>query len=406
MLEPLALPTDSAAAPPAAAAATDKGVASTVDVEALLFRAQALLQLNDTLEAQRLARRILSGNPSPAVRTDAQLLLSRVYLQLQEPAAARRVLEPLFRLASAGNGNTADGGIHAEQRLDIQVLWAQTLLAARPPEQSEARALLEAVLGQAPERVEARLLLGRLLRELSELGQAEQQLNAALRTDDHYTPARRELAALLMQRGDFAKAHALYRQLVTDEKDPELLLASARAERLDGAPEQALASLANIKRGRGEVVSKYDEALLAERARDLLALERPGEAEALLHGPGSDLQGLRRPTLAALLIRATVVGLVGPQRAAPIAQARALLSRMPPAWRTDFDVRFAEAELLIAEENPQAARPLLESLTASLQTIPPSSGGEEVALRHYAERLLSELPAGPAAVTPHAPDHR
>lgn len=389
VLEPLTAASDS----------SGKQVAPGGDFEAQVFRAQALLQLNDTLEAQRLTRRLLGSSGVPtSVRNRAQLLLARIYLRLQEPAAARRALEPVMRQSGGDSAPvTPEGVTGSEQQLDAQLLWAQALLAAKPPEQSEARALLEAVVGRAPERVEARLMLGRLLRELHEWGQAEQQLSAALRTDDHYTPARRELAALLMQRGDFGKAHALYRELVKEERDADLLLAAARSERLDGAPEQALATLAGIKRSRGEVLTKHDEPLIAERARALLSLDRCGEAEVLLQTPGSDLQWLKRPTLAALLIRSQLCAAAGPQKTLWLSQARSLLDRLQPAWRTDPDVRLAESELLLTEDKPQAARPVLEALIASLQTVPPTSVGEETALRQQAERLLAPLPAaGPA----------
>lgn len=392
VLEPLTAASDS----------SGKQVGPGGDFEAQVFRAQALLQLNDTLEAQRLTRRVLSSSGVPtSVRNRAQLLLARIYLRLQEPAAARRALEPVMR-QSGGDAApvTPEGVTGSEQQLDAQLLWAQALLAAKPPEQSEARALLEAVVGRAPERVEARLMLGRLLRELHEWGQAEQQLSAALRTDEHYTPARRELAALLMQRGDFGKAHALYRELVKEEQDADLLLAAARSERLDGAPEQALATLAGLKRGRGEVLTKHDEPLIAERARALLSLDRCGEAEVLLQTPGSDLQWLKRPTLAALLIRSQLCAAAGPQKTLWLSQARALLDRLQPAWRTDPDVRLAESELLLAEDKPGAARPVLEALIASLQTVPPTSVGEETALRQQAERLLAPLPAAGAVPPP------
>ena len=403
VLEPLTAPGDSGG----------KQVNPGGDFEAQVWRAQALLQLNDTLEAQRLTRRVLGSSGLPtSVRNRAQLLLARIYLRLQEPAAARRALEPVMRQTSSDSAPTSptapattpattpDSVTSSEQQLDAQLLWAQALLAAKPPEQSEARALLEAVVGRAPERVEARLMLGRLLRELHEWGQAEQQLSAALRTDDHYTPARRELAALLMQRGDFAKAHALYRELVKEEQDADLLLAAARAERLDGAPEQGLTTLGGIKRSRGEVLTKHDEPLLAERARALLALDRCGEAEVLLQTPGSDLQWLKRPTLTALLIRSQLCAAAGPQKTLWLTQARSLLDRTQPAWRTDPDVRLAEAELLVAEDKPQAARPVLEALIASLQTVPPTSVGEETALRQQAERLLAPLPPAGAASAP------
>lgn len=399
VLEPLTAPGDSGG----------KQVNPGGDFEAQVWRAQALLQLNDTLEAQRLTRRVLGSSGVPtSVRNRAQLLLARIYLRLQEPAAARRALEPVMRQTSSDSAPTSpttpattpDSVTSSEQQLDAQLLWAQALLVAKPPEQSEARALLEAVVGRAPERVEARLMLGRLLRELHEWGQAEQQLSAALRTDDHYTPARRELAALLMQRGDFAKAHALYRELVKEEQDADLLLAAARAERLDGAPEQGLTTLGGIKRSRGEVLTKHDEPLLAERARALLALDRCGEAEVLLQTPGSDLQWLKRPTLTALLIRSQLCAAAGPQKTLWLTQARSLLDRTQPAWRTDPDVRLAEAELLVAEDKPQAARPVLEALIASLQTVPPTSVGEETALRQQAERLLAPLPPAGAASAP------
>jgi tetratricopeptide (TPR) repeat protein len=263
------------------------------DGEAALLKARVLLSLNDTLEAQKLARKLVATtSQSPLVRAGAQRVLARVSLILGEPATARRTLEPLHRQLAALSSVDA---IQREEQLDTQILWAEVLLSVRPAEQNEARAILEAVVTRAPERIEARLLLGRLLREMQEWGQAEQQLSAALRTDDRHMGARRELAGLLTQRGDYAKAHALYQELIKEEQDAELLIAAARAERLNGAAEPALNALAGVKRGRGEVTGKYDEALLVERARALLALDRCGEAQTLLKPLLPDLAQLKRP---------------------------------------------------------------------------------------------------------------
>ncbi|HNN93459.1 MAG TPA: hypothetical protein PKI03_14365 [Pseudomonadota bacterium] len=379
------------------------GSAGIEDSEAALLKARVLLSLNDTLEAQKLARKLVaSTGVAPQVRAGAQRVLGRVSLILGEPATARRTLEPLVRqLAGA---NATDSQLRDEQ-LDTQILWAEVLLSVRPAEQNEARAILEAVVTRAPERIEARLLLGRLLREIQEWGQAEQQLSAALRTDERHTGARRELAGLLMQRGDYAKAHALYRELVKEEQDADLLIASARAERLDGAAEPSLATLGTVKRGRGEVTGKYDEVLLIEKARTLLALDRCSEVQNLLRPLLPDISQLKRPALPALLIRAQLCSALPGERAAAAAQGRGLLMRLPPAWRADVDVRLAECELLAATGNFLAARLGLTALVATLQTIPPTSVGEEAALRQYCQKMLERLPGGPvlAPAAPAAP---
>lgn len=374
------------------------------DSEAALLKARVLLSLNDTLEAQKLARKLVAATGvSPQVRAGAQRVLGRVSLILGEPATARRTLEPLVRQLAGVNATDA---LMRDEQLDTQILWAEVLLAVRPVEQNEARAILEAVVTRAPERIEARLLLGRLLREIQEWGQAEQQLTAALRTDERHMGARRELAGLLMQRGDYAKSHALYRELVKEEQDAELLIASARAERLDGALEPALATLTAVKRGRGEVTGKYDEVLLVEKARTLLALERCGEAQALLKPLLPDVAQLKRPALPALLIRAQLCSALPGERAAAAAQGRGLLMRLPPAWRADVDVRLAECEILAATGNFLAARLGLTALVAALQTVPPTSVGEEAALRQHCQKMLERLPGGPGlaptAATPQA----
>lgn len=370
------------------------------DSEAALLKARVLLSLNDTLEAQKLARKLVATTGvSPQVRAGAQRVLGRVSLILGEPMTARRTLEPLVRQLA---GVTATDSLMRDEQLDTQILWAEVLLAVRPAEQNEARAILEAVVTRAPERIEARLVLGRLLREIQEWGQAEQQLTAALRTDDRHMGARRELAGLLMQRGDYAKAHTLYRELVKEEQDAELLIASARAERLDGALEPALATLATVKRGRGEVTGKYDEVLLVEKARTLLALERCGEAQTLLKPLLPDVAQLKRAALPALLIRAQLCAALPGERAAAAAQGRGLLMRVPPAWRSDVDVRLAECEILAATGNFLAARLGLTALVAALQTIPPTSLGEEAALRQHCQKMLERLPGGPA-LAPAAP---
>ena len=384
------------------------GAGKAGDLQAQLLRARALLLMNDTLEAQQAARQVLGAaerDKQPAaiaVRTDAQLVLAQVFLKLQELAAARRTLEPLVQKAEQagplpagagpGPGAKAAASPTQAQLLQAQLLWAQMLLVTRPPQQSEARALLESVIVRAPERVEARLMLGRLLRELGDWAMAEQQLSAALRTDEQYTPARRELAALLLLRGDFGKARALYTALRKNEQDAELLLSAARAERLDGSPDQALSTLGEVRRSRGEVTTRYDEGLLAERGRALLALDRSGEAVALLRGPVDDLAQLKRPTLPALLVRGAVGAAAGPERTAQLERARAQLTKLPAPWRADPDVRLAEAELLLGEGNAAGARPVLRALIDSLQKVSPAGTGEETALRQRAERLLDKLP--------------
>ena len=363
------------------------------DGEALLLKARVLLSQNDTLEAQKLARKLVNTNSqSPMVRAGAQRVLARVSLILGEPASARRTLEPQFRQMAALNSVDA---VLREEQLDTQILWAEVLLSVRPAEQNDARAILESVLTRAPERIEARLLLGRLLREMQEWGQAEQQLSAALRTDDRHMGARRELAGLLTQRGDYAKAQALYQELIKEEQDAELLVAAARAERLNGAAEAALTTLTSVKRGRGEVTGKYDEALLVERARALLALERCGDAQSLLKPLLPDLAQLKRPALPALLIRSTLCAALPGERAAAAVQARGVLQRLPQPWRADVDVRLAECEILAATGNFLAARLGLTALVASLQTVPPTSVGEEAALRQHCQKMLERLPGGP-----------
>jgi len=198
----------------------------------------------------------------------------------------------------------------------------------------------------------------------------------------------RELAGLLMLRGEFGKAHELYTELLKEEKDSELLIAAARAERLDGAPEKALTTLLNVHRQTGEIAGKFDEELLAERARALLLVERGGEVVNLLSGPTSDLGQLKKPTLVALLIRAHVSLAEGSQHKQELAAARALLGKLPKAMLPDFDVRLAEAELLRAEGKRSDSTEVLSALVASLQTLPPTSSGEETALRQHAQRLL------------------
>lgn len=374
----------------------DKTAKAALDAEAQLLRAQALFLSHDTLAAQQVTRQVIAATPAgSAEHIGAQLLAGELFLKLGEPVSARRSLEPLVRqLDKAKAEGATDGapkppsGAKAKQRLHIQLLWARTLLAMRPPQQSEARALLESVVATTPDNAEAHYLLGRLLRELGVLGPAEEQLTAAVRDDDHLTSAQRELAGLLMLRGEFGKAHELYTALLKEEKDSELLIAGARAERLDGAPEKALTTLLNVHRQTGEIAGKFDEELLAERARALLLVERGGEVVNLLTGPTSDLGQLKKPTLVALLIRAHVSLAEGSQQKPELAAARALLGKLPKAMLPDFDVRLAEAELLRAEGKRSDATQVLSALVASLQTLPPTSSGEETALRQHAQRLL------------------
>lgn len=361
------------------------------DPEALLLKVRALLSQTDTLEARREVERVLesAGPQQQGVRFEAQLLLAEIDLSLRELAAARRVLEPLMQQLSPQARGPRPG---REQQLDAQLLWARVLLAQQPPQTSEARALLESVRAQAPERVEVRLLLGRLLRELGVWSQAEQELSAALRADEQSGAARRELATLLLLRGDTAKAREQFGALLRDEQDADLHILMARCQRLDGAPAEALQTLTAVRRSRGEITTKYDEALLAERARALLALGRAGEAAVLLRPPVLDQQALRHPTLMALLARAHVaLALAGPQRQAEIARARQILQRVPPAWASDPDVRLAVAEMLSADRNVVAARSVLGTLLTQLETVSATGTGEETALRQQAQRLLQKL---------------
>lgn len=375
----------------------DKTTKAALDAEAQLLRAQALFLTHDTLAAQQVTRQVIAATPAgSAEHIGAQLLAGELFLKLGEPVSARRSLEPLVRQLDKVKAEPADGTPKStsetkasrDRRLHIQLLWARTLLAMRPPQQSEARALLESVVGTTPDNAEAHYLLGRLLRELGVLGPAEEQLTAAVRDDDHLTSARRELAGLLMLRGEFGKAHELYTELLKEEKDNELLIAAARAERLDGAPEKALTTLLNVHRQTGEIAGKFDEELLGERARALLLVERGGEVVNLLTGPASDLGQLKKPTLAALLIRAHVSLAEGSQQKQELAAARALLGKLPKPMLPDYDVRLAEAELLRAEGKRSDAAQVLSALVTSLQTLPPTSSGEETALRQHAQRLL------------------
>lgn len=364
------------------------------DAEALLLGARAQLLLNDTLEAQRLTRQAQAIATTVPERVAAQLLLAQVFLKLQEVASARRTLEPLLR----------QGALPQELALSVQLLWAQTLIAARPPQQEEARVVLESVIARAPDHVEARLLLGRLLRdrpEHAERAQAEQHLRAALRADERSIPVRRELALLLALRGDYRSARALYTQLVKEEDDADLLLHAALAERLDGAPEQALQTLNRIHRSRSEVTTKYDEALFVERARALLALERPSEVMTLLEAPIGELWQLRRPALPALMIRARVSSSHGSGDPAPLTQARGLLNSLPAASRSDPDVRLAEATLLVAEKQPQQARTVLTALLAApaASAAAASAAVEDPEVRKLASSLLTSL-GGPLAAPP------
>ena len=395
------------------------------DAEATVLKGQALLLQSDTLAAQKLTRLLLANPGLPAaVRYDTQLLSAQVFLTLQEPLSARRVLEPLLKLAVSPVVEGKTPQPTREQKLSVQVLSAQTLLALRPPQQSEARALLESVVGQAPERADARLLLGRLLRELGAWSPAEQQLSAALRMDERSIPVRRELAMLLMLRGDFAKARELYTELLKDEQDAELVLAAARAERLDGAPDLALQTLAKLKRSRGELTTKHDEALLAERAKILLALERHTEAVSLLQPLMSDLLQLRSTALASLLISAHLALAEPPQKQAELLKARAVLTQVqqlkkrvpPPPWSPDTSLQLAEVQLLLAEGNKQTAGTQLTALVGSIHSRPPgtSATSDELLLNKQAEKLLVTLkgplpatkPATTTAAMKNAPGNR
>jgi hypothetical protein len=109
----------------------------------------------------------------------------------------------------------------------------------------------------------------------------------------------------------------------------------------------------------------------------------------LLGGPTADPTQLKKPTLPALLIRAHVSLADGSQAKTELSQARALYGKLQKPVLTDNDVRLAEAELLIAEGKRADANNVLNALVASLQTIPPTSNGEDVALRQQAQKLLS-----------------
>jgi tetratricopeptide (TPR) repeat protein len=363
-----------------------------IDLEALLLKARALLQQSDTLEARREVERVLesAGPQQPGVRFAAQLLLGEIDLSLHELSSARRVLEPLVQQLNAPSGRGPRPG--REQQLDAQLIWARLLLMQQPPQTGEARALLEAVRTQAPERVEARLLLGRLLRELGVWSQAEQELTAALRADEQSGLARRELATLLLLRGDAARAREQFTALLRDEQDADLHILTARAQRLDGAPADALQTLQQVRRSRGEVTTKYDEALLAERARALLALGHPAEVVTLLRAPVLDAAQLRHPTLPALLARAHVAQAQATpaQRQSELLRTKQILQRVPPAQAGDPDIRLAVGELLLADRNVAAARGVLSALVSQLETVAATGTGEEAALRQQAQRLLEK----------------
>ncbi len=375
----------------------EKDKKTPLDAEAQLLKAQSLFLSHDTLAAQQAARHVVASTPaSSPEHVGAQLLTAEMLLTLGEPVSARRNLEPLLRLVEKSKPGEGEGAakpgeghvISAEQRLHIKLLWARTLLSLRPPQQGEARALLESLVAAYPDNAEGHYLLGRLLHELAIWAAAEEHLTAAVRNDDHLSPAQRELAGLLMQRGEFGKARELYTQLLKDEKDNELLIAAARAERLDGAPEKAIETLRGVHRQTGEISGKLDEELLGQRIRALLLIEHGGEAVNLLTGPVGDLGQLKAPTLVALLVRAHLLVADGPQKKSELEKARALLGKVPKAQQSDPDVRLAQAELSLAEGKRGDANKELTALVASLETVSPTSNGEETALRQQAQRLL------------------
>lgn len=380
----------------------------SADGEALLMKARAHLVQGDSLEAQKLAKQILSGssgNSSETMRlkTGAHMVLARVSLLLSEPAAARRTMEPLIRELSGG-GTTKEGP-SLETQLDAQVLWAEILLSVRPAESSEARAFLESLLSRAPERVDGRLLLARLFRETGDLVQAEQQLHSALSMDDRHSGARRELAELLLLRGEASKAQGLYRELLQENQDAELVLAAARAERLAGAIGEALTVLDRVKRTTGEITSKHDELLLVEKARALIDADRCADAVALLKPTQADLATLKRPALPALLIRAQLCAATNAgDKAKAVMLGRQLLSQLAPAWKTDVDVQLADCDLYLATGNAVAGRLGLSGLLNKLRTNQPGSIGEEAGLRAQVQKRLAKLggmpgqpPAAPTA---------
>ena len=125
------------------------GSAGIEDSEAALLKARVLLSLNDTLEAQKTGAQAGGQHRCGAAGASrAQRVLGRVSLILGEPATARRTLEPLVVRQLAG-ATATDAQLRDEQ-LDTQILWAEVLLAVRPAEQNEARAILEAVVTRAP----------------------------------------------------------------------------------------------------------------------------------------------------------------------------------------------------------------------------------------------------------------
>lgn len=303
--------------------------------EALLLKARALVFLDQTQEAQRVAAAAHARARDAVERGDAQLLQAWILLQLGDVNEALTLVLPLVESDPGGICDPA-GGPRCEQGQRAWLLLCQAQLAMRPPQRAAARARLEWLVLHAQPAVaaQARVVLGRLLSEMGQAREAAEQLDAALRVEE-VPGARRELASLLLAQGraDLAQRHCDV--LLESAEDPELILMAAQAHRLSGDPAGALRILQRARRG-GD-----DEEVWIERARALLKLGRGAEVVALLRGPA---QVTRRASLFGLHLR----GLV---EAGDAAQAREILAEVrrfrhqPGSWWHDPDVQLAQRAL-------------------------------------------------------------
>jgi len=130
---------------------------------------------------------------------------------------------------------------------DIHHAFGIVLLAASPERLDEAEAEVRRAVALEPGTLGHRVVLGKILYFRGRIDEARAMLEGALRIDAHYPDAMRNLASVLVQQGDFARAIDLLREAQRLSYLPwgDGLLGHALAR--SGRPDEARALLVGLE---------------------------------------------------------------------------------------------------------------------------------------------------------------
>lgn len=180
--------------------------------EALLLRAQVLLQTRQAPAATDLLRGFLTGHPR---HTAVRLTLARALLEEKDYAGARREFEAVLRY-EPGN---------ADARL------AAALLAGQMGDRRVARGQLLKLAGDSKQADQANYYLGKLAEDAADTREAIARY-ARVHDGEHRADALLRRASLLAARGDLDAGLALLNAAASDTDDDRLRFLLAQSDLL------------------------------------------------------------------------------------------------------------------------------------------------------------------------------